>query len=99
MRYHVTVRFPNAPDSIPGGRASDFEVWQQFGDSSARRVVDALGLKEGDNIEIVVARVRNFEVARAPGPRDVLARMRKCRGRLPADFKLEVWLRFSNIIH
>ena len=65
----------------------------KWGNSLAVRlpavVVDALGLKEGDDIEIIVAGARNFEVTRAPGPRDILARLRKYRGRLPADFKFD----------
>jgi antitoxin MazE len=65
----------------------------KWGNSLAIRlpsvVVDALGLKEGDDIEIVVAGARNFEVTRAAGPRDILARLRKYRGRLPADFKFD----------
>ena len=65
----------------------------KWGNSLAVRlpavVVETLGLKEGDDIEIVVAGARNFEVKRSPGPRDVLARLRKYRGRLPADFKFD----------
>jgi len=65
----------------------------KWGNSLAVRlpaaVVDTLGLKEGDDIEIIVAGARSFEVARAPGPRDILARLRKYRGRLPADFKFD----------
>ena len=52
-------------------------------------MVDTLDLKEGDDIEIVVAGARAFGVKRAPGPRDVLARLRKYRGRLPADFRFD----------
>ena len=65
----------------------------KWGNSLAIRlpaaVVNALDLKEGDDIEIVVAGMRAFEVKRVPGPRDVLARLRKYRGRLPADFKCD----------
>jgi antitoxin MazE len=65
----------------------------KWGNSLAVRlpaiVVEALGLKEGDDIEIVVAGARNFEVIRAPGRRDILARLRKYRGRLPGDFKFD----------
>jgi antitoxin MazE len=52
-------------------------------------VVEALGLEEGDNIEIHVAGERAFEVARSPGTRELLARLRKFRGRLPKDFKFD----------
>jgi antitoxin MazE len=56
-----------------------------------RVVVEALGLKEGDAIEIHVAGAREFEVAKAPMPRQLLARLRKYRGRLPAEFKFDRW--------
>jgi antitoxin MazE len=65
----------------------------KWGNSLAVRipaaVVEALGLKEGDQIEIQVAGSRAFEVSRAPGPRELLARLRKFRGRLPASFKFD----------
>jgi antitoxin MazE len=51
--------------------------------------VEALGLKEGDSIEIHVAGTRTFEIAKAPGARAVLARLRKFRGRLPAGFRFD----------
>ena len=50
-------------------------------------VVDILDLKEGDDVEIIVADVRTFAVRKAPGSREILARLRKYRGRLPDDFK------------
>jgi antitoxin MazE len=52
-------------------------------------VVDALDLKEGDDIEIVVADARSFGVKRAAGARAILQRLRKYRGRLPADFSFD----------
>ena len=62
----------------------------KWGNSLAIRlpaaVVDTLDLKEGDDIEIVVAGARTFGVRKAASARDVLARLRKYRGRLPADF-------------
>jgi antitoxin MazE len=65
----------------------------KWGNSLAVRlpaaVVDTLDLKEGDDIEIVVAGVRTFAVRKAPGSREILARLRKYRGRLPADFKFD----------
>ena len=54
-----------------------------------RSVVDALGLKEGDNIEIQVAGRRTFEIERAPTLKELLRRLRKFRGRLPADFRFD----------
>lgn len=65
----------------------------KWGNSLALRlpaaVVEALGLKEGDDIEIIVAGGRTFEVKKSPSRRDLLARLRKYRGRLPADFKFD----------
>jgi antitoxin MazE len=65
----------------------------KWGNSLAVRlpsvVVEALDLKEGDDIEIHVAGVRSFEVEKAPTPQELLARLRKYRGRLPADFKFD----------
>ena len=63
----------------------------KWGNSLAVRlpavVVEALTLKEGDDIEIHVAGARSFEVAKRPQARELLTRLRKFRGRLPADFK------------
>ena len=65
----------------------------KWGNSLAVRlpaaVVNALGLKAGDDIEIVVVGTRSFGIKKASGRRDVLARLRKYRGRLPADFKFD----------
>ena len=65
----------------------------KWGNSLAIRlpaaVVETLDLKEGDSIEIVVAGARNFAVKKAPGAREILARLRKYRGSLPADFKFD----------
>jgi antitoxin MazE len=65
----------------------------KWGNSLAVRipaaVVEALGLKEGDQIEIQVAGRKAFEVSRAPGARELLARLRKFRGRLPVSFKFD----------
>jgi Growth regulator len=62
----------------------------KWGNSLAVRlpaaVVEALELKEGDEIEIHVADAREFAVARKPGREDLLKRLRTFRGRLPADF-------------
>ena len=62
----------------------------KWGNSLAVRlpaaVVDALGLKEGDNIEIHVEGARTFGVSKSPDNRTLLARLRKFRGRLPEGF-------------
>ncbi len=63
----------------------------KWGNSLAIRlpvaVVEALKLKEGDEIEIHVASARQLGIARKPGREDLLKRLRAFRGRLPADFK------------
>ena len=65
----------------------------KWGNSLAVRlpaaVVEALQLKEGDDIEVHVIGARSFGVKKAPGARELLARLRKFRGRLPADFKFD----------
>lgn len=65
----------------------------KWGNSLAIRlpavVVEALGLKEGDQIEIQVEGRHSFAVAKASTPRELLARLRKYRGLLPSDFKFD----------
>ncbi len=65
----------------------------KWGNSLAVRlpaaVVDALRLKEGDEIEIHLADERVFAVARKPSKDEWLNRLRAFRGRLPADFKFD----------
>lgn len=65
----------------------------KWGNSLAIRlpaaVVEVLGLKEGDQIDVRVAGDAAFEVQRKPGHEEVLARLRQYRGRLPADFKFD----------
>jgi antitoxin MazE len=72
------------------GNAMQVSKW---GNSLAVRlpaaVVEALDLKEGDQVEIQVAGRKTFEVARTPSARELLARLRKFRGRLPATFKFD----------
>jgi antitoxin MazE len=62
----------------------------KWGNSLAVRlpaaVVEALELKEGDQIEIRVARGRVFEVDRDRGRERALARLRKLRRPLPPGF-------------
>ena len=52
-------------------------------------VVEALGLKEGDEIEIHVADNKQFGVARKPDRDELPKRLRAFRGRLPADFTFD----------
>lgn len=65
----------------------------KWGNSLAVRlpaaVVEALGLKEGDDIEIHVADERFFGVARKPDREELVQRLRAFRGRLPADFRFD----------
>ncbi len=65
----------------------------KWGNSLAVRlpaaVVDALGLKDGDNIDIHVAGSHALGVARTPGRDALLERLRAYRGRLPDDFKFD----------
>lgn len=65
----------------------------KWGNSLAIRlpaaVVEALNLKEGDEIEIHADSARQFGVARKPGRDELLKRLRAFRGRLPADFKFD----------
>ncbi len=66
----------------------------KWGNSLAIRlpaaVVEVLDLKEGDQVEIEVASTRTLRVERTDaGNRAALARLRKLRGTLPADFKFD----------
>jgi antitoxin MazE len=62
----------------------------KWGNSLAIRlpsaVVDALDLREGDQIEIRIARDRVFEVSRDQSKSQALARLRKLRRPLPPGF-------------
>ena len=66
----------------------------KWGNSLAVRlpaaVVEVLDLKEGDQLEIEVANARTLSVHRSDAnDRQALARLRKYRGSLPADFKFD----------
>lgn len=65
----------------------------RWGNSLAVRlpatVVEALELREGDEIEIHIADAREFVVSRKPGRAELLTRLRAFRGRLPADFRFD----------
>jgi antitoxin MazE len=62
----------------------------KWGNSLAIRipasVTEALQLKEGDDIEVVVADTRTFEIRRQPSRDEMLSQLKAYRGRLPADF-------------
>jgi antitoxin MazE len=65
----------------------------RWGNSLAVRlpaaVVEALELREGDDIEIRITDRRQFDVSRKPGRDELLKRLLAFRGRLPADFKFD----------
>jgi len=83
-------RIYSAQTYIHGDAMMQVSKW---GNSLAVRlpasVVEALGLKEGDDIEIHVAGKRSFQVTRTPGIRELLVRLRKYRGRLPKGFRFD----------
>jgi antitoxin MazE len=54
-----------------------------------RSVVEVLGLKAGDDIEVHVAGRRTFEIERSPTSQELLRRLRKFRGGLPAGFRFD----------
>jgi antitoxin MazE len=65
----------------------------KWGNSLAIRLpaglVEALNIKEGDDIEVDVAGKRQLDINRKPDARALLARLRKYRGQIPADFKFD----------
>ena len=65
----------------------------KWGNSLAIRlpavVVEALGLKEGDQIEVRVAGTREFEVGRDQSREQALERLRKMRWKFPPGFKFD----------
>ncbi len=65
----------------------------KWGNSLAIRlpvaVVNALQLREGDDIEVLIAENRVFKVRKKPDSQTILKRLRKFRGKLPADFKFD----------
>ena len=65
----------------------------KWGNSLAIRlpvsVVKALDLQEGDDVEVVIVDDRVFQLKRKLSTKDALARLRKFRGKMPADFKFD----------
>jgi len=65
----------------------------KWGNSLAVRlpavVVEALELKEGDEVEVRIADARELEVSRKLDRKQLLERLRGFRGRLPADWKFD----------
>jgi antitoxin MazE len=62
----------------------------KWGNSLAVRlpasVLEALELKEGDEIQIHAVDADEFEIARKPTRQDLIERLRQFHGRLPDDF-------------
>lgn len=65
----------------------------KWGNSLAVRlpavVVEVMGLKEGDDIEIAATGAKSMRVEKAEDMTAFLERIRKYRGLLPADFKFD----------
>jgi antitoxin MazE len=65
----------------------------KWGNSLAVRlpaaVVEALNLKEGDQIEIRIVGSREFEITRDPSVEKALKRIRQLRRPLPSGFKFD----------
>ena len=65
----------------------------KWGNSLAVRfpasLVQALNLKEGEEIELHLLGERSLAVARKYTPEQMLERLRALRGRLPADFHFD----------
>jgi antitoxin MazE len=65
----------------------------KWGNSLAVRfpasLVQALNLKEGEEIELHLLGERSLAVARKDTPEQMLERLRALRGRLPADFHFD----------
>ena len=65
----------------------------KWGNSLAIRlpaaVVEALGLREGDDVTLHVAGKQSLEIEKTPGTSELISRLRRFRGRLPKDFKFD----------
>ena len=65
----------------------------KWGNSLAVRfpasLVQALDLKEGEEIDLHLVGARSFEVVKKPSVQELLARLHQFRGRLPADFHFD----------
>jgi antitoxin MazE len=65
----------------------------KWGNSLAVRlpasVVQALDLKEGEEIDLHVAGERSFEITKQPNAKALLERLHALRGRLPSSFHFD----------
>jgi antitoxin MazE len=53
------------------------------------KIVEALELRAGDDIDIHVVGLRSLEVELKPGVEELIARVRALRGSLQPDFKFD----------
>ncbi len=65
----------------------------KWGNSLAVRfpaaLVQALDLKEGEEVELHLTGPRSFGVSKRPGTKELLLRLHQLRGKLPADFHFD----------
>jgi antitoxin MazE len=65
----------------------------KWGNSLAIRipasVVGALGLKEGDDVEVIVEGAKSLSIRKTVDARELIKRVRKLRRKLPRDFKFD----------
>jgi len=65
----------------------------KWGNSLAVRfpagLVQALDLKEGEEVDLHLVGERSFEVSKKPSTQALLARLHTFRGRLPTDFHFD----------
>ena len=65
----------------------------KWGNSLAIRlpvdVIDGLGLKEGDDVQLRLEGSRDLTVSRKPDLEELFERIRKYRGLMPADFRFD----------
>jgi antitoxin MazE len=65
----------------------------KWGNSLAIRLpaalVEALGLREGDNVVLHAVGARALAIEKTPSVKELLVRLRRFRGRLPKDFKFD----------
>lgn len=65
----------------------------KWGNSLAVRLpgplVEALNLKEGDEVQLHIAEVDEFGVSKRPTQKELVESLRKYRGLIPADIKFD----------
>lgn len=65
----------------------------KWGNSLAVRlpaeVVEALSIKEGDEVVLKAVDRRDFDISQRPTRQEVILELRKYRGMIPADFKFD----------